>query len=75
MNDELKRNFIRHTVLKISTIGWIQKIKQDFAVFKSQGYKMMILSEFKITSELKNEKVTIYLRLVGLVFIFLLVLF
>jgi hypothetical protein len=30
---------------------------------------MMILSEFKITSELKKmKKVTIYLRLVGLVF-------
>jgi hypothetical protein len=50
--------------------SWIQKIKQDFVVFKSQGYKMLITSEFKITSGLKNEKVTIYLRLVGLVFIF-----
>jgi hypothetical protein len=51
-------------------LSWIQKIKQDFAVLKVRDSKWWFWASFKITSELKRWK-NIYLRLVGLVFIFM----
>jgi hypothetical protein len=50
MNDELRNAKSIYKAYRSQNINdslsWIQKIKQDFAVFKSQGFKMMILSEF-----------------------------
>jgi hypothetical protein len=64
MNDELETQnpFIRHIVLKISTIAWVDsKDKTRFCSFKSQGLKWWFWASFKITSELKKMKKSNYL--------------